>query len=101
MLKLLLLLALFVGCSHSVHLVHVSDFDPYEKYTAGTIVKAETEQFVFMGFRTQTDYVDQAHAKLIAKCPNGDLQGITTRFSTSHGFFQWTNKILMQGLCLN
>ena len=98
---LLLLLFLSVGCSHSVHLVQTSDFRPYEKLTAGKMVTAEAEQFVVMNFTTQTDYVNEARKNLIAKCANGDIQGITTRYSTSHGFLSWTNKIVMTGLCLN
>jgi hypothetical protein len=55
---------------------------------------------VVMGFVGQTDYVDQAKAQLMANCPGGAVTGITTQFSTSMGFLSWTNKILMQGLCV-
>ena len=96
----LLLLLILGGCSHSVHLVNISDFDQKEKFTAGKWVQVETEQTVILGFKFDTNYVDLAHKKLIAKC-SGDIQGITTRYSTSHVFFHWKNKIHMQGLCLN
>jgi hypothetical protein len=64
------------------------------------MVEARTEQFVIMGFTGDTKYVDQAYDKLQGTCQGGKIQGITTQFSTSHGFFSWTNKILMRGLCI-
>jgi len=88
------------GCAHSVHEVHVSDFMPKKSIEAGEMVKGQAEQFVVMGFVDNTLYVDQARARLMQACPQGDITGITTQFSTSLGFFSWTNKILMQGLCI-
>lgn len=93
-------LALLGGCTHSIHMVHVSDYEPYAKLEGGDIIKANSEQFVVMGFVDNTAYVNQAFERLQDKCPNGRIQGITTQYSTSHGFFSWTNKILMQGLCV-
>lgn len=61
---------------------------------------SETSQKVILGFVFDTNYVNEARKNLIAKCPNGDIQGVTTRYSTSLGFFSWDNKVLMQGLCL-
>lgn len=99
--KYLLLFLVFSGCTHSLHVAHVSDFSPtYQEYKNGKLVKARTEQFVFMGFVTQTDYVNEAYNKLQAACPSGQIQGITTQYSTDHGFFSWTNVIDMQGLCI-
>ncbi|HEY8270176.1 MAG TPA: hypothetical protein VIG33_04760, partial [Pseudobdellovibrionaceae bacterium] len=46
-----------------------------------------------------TNYVDQARRKLISQCPHGEISGISTQYSTSLGFFSWTHKVLMQGLC--
>jgi hypothetical protein len=86
---------------HSIHQVHVSDYSPFGAFEAGHMVEAHTEQFVIMGFVGQTNYVNYAYHDLQSKCPKGRLQGITTQHSTSLGFFSWTNKILMQGLCLS
>lgn len=98
--RLLVVALLLSGCSHSVHQVHVSDFHPQAPLTAGELVKASAEQFVVLGFVGNTDYVDQAYGRLQAECPGGSISGITTQWSTSLGFFSWTNKILMQGLCV-
>ena len=88
------------GCAHSIHQVHVADFNPTAPLEKGNVVKGSSEQFVILGFTGQTDYVDQAYERLQGACPRGTITGITTQFSTSLGFFSWTNKILMQGLCL-
>lgn len=100
--KLLLAAALLApaACTHSIHLVHVSDFDPGVAKDRGKWITAKTEQFVIMGFKFDTEYVDRAYRMLQEDCRGGKVQGITTQFSTSHGFFSWTNKILMQGLCV-
>lgn len=90
---------LLSGCAYSVHNVYISDFSGYPKLEQGQMVKATAEQEVVLGFVYETDYVDQARKKLIAQCPEGDISGISTQFSTSLGFFSWTNKVLMQGLC--
>ena len=96
------LLAAFLllsGCAYSVHNVYISDFGSYQKLEQGEVVKATAEQFTVMGFVYDTNYVDQARTRLIAQCPQGDISGISTQYSTSLGFFSWTNKVLMQGLC--
>ncbi len=96
----LLSLFLLAGCTHSVHLVHMSDFSTHKKLSAGKWISSETSQTVILGLVGQTDYVNEARGKLIKQCPNGSIQGITTRYSTSHSFLSWENKIYMQGLCL-
>lgn len=90
---------LLSSCAYSIHDVYVSDFGNYPKLEQGEMVVARSEQFVIMSFVTQTDYVEQARKSLMQKCPGGDISGISTQFSTSLGFFSWTNKVLMQGLC--
>jgi hypothetical protein len=88
------------ACTHSIHLVHVSDFDPYDPKSGGKMVEGRAEQFVILWFEDDTNYVDRALDQLMKSCPRGRIQGITTQYSTSHGFFSWTNKILMRGLCV-
>lgn len=98
--KIIFCLLLLSGCAHSIHEVHVSDFVPAEKLEKGDVVTARSEQFVVLGITQETNYVDQARERLMAACPQRPISGITTQYSTSLGFFSWTNKILMQGLCL-
>jgi hypothetical protein len=91
---------LFVGaCSHSVHLVHTSDFAPNFKYDAYELVSVQADQFAVMGFVGNTDYVNVAYQELNNQCQNREITGVTTEYWTSHSFFSWTNKIRMQGYC--
>lgn len=91
----------FVGCTHSLHMSHLSDFAPtYKAFQQGELIKAKTEQFTILGFVTDTNYLNEAHDKLLASCKNGSIQGISTQYSTSHGFLSWTNYIEIQALCI-
>ncbi len=96
---ILSLTALIVSCSHSTHLVHVSDHSVGLDQSKGKKIEIETQQHTIMGFVFDTNYVDKARAGLIKKCPKGKIKNITTRYSTSHGFFSWYNKIYMQARC--
>jgi hypothetical protein len=100
---ILLAIAAFAlsACTHSIHVAHFSDFSPtYAAYQKGQMITAETEQFVILGFVTETSYVEKAYRELAAQCAGGRIQGIETQYSTDHGFLSWTNRIYMQGLCL-
>ncbi|PWU19748.1 MAG: hypothetical protein C5B49_05250 [Bdellovibrio sp.] len=90
-----------MGCAHSIHQVQTSDFIPYAPIESGRVVKGQAEQFAVLGFVFDTNYLNQAVDQLMAACPNGTLTGITTQMSTSLGFFSWTNKALVQGLCVD
>jgi hypothetical protein len=86
------------GCTHSVHLVNFSDFRPYPSGQERR-VEAQAEQQVVLGITDNTNYVNVAYRQLLEKCPRGQLTGIQTKFYTSHGFFSWTEKIAMSGVC--
>ncbi|MCB0368243.1 MAG: hypothetical protein KDD45_02100 [Bdellovibrionales bacterium] len=64
-------------------------------------MKSEAEQFVVFWFADNTNYVDEAYRGLERQCPQGKVTGISTQYYTSHGFFSWTNHIVMEGLCIN
>ncbi len=97
----------FASCAHSVHQVQTSDFNVVEEANSdklvtkesGKIIQAQAEQFVVLGFTQQTNYVNQAYDQLLQKC-KGSVVGITTQLSSSLSFFSWTNKVLMQGFCI-
>ncbi|MCB0412337.1 MAG: hypothetical protein KDD22_07415 [Bdellovibrionales bacterium] len=100
----LFLFTLVVGlasCTHSLHIAQVGDFSPtFKPLNQGRVISSKSEQFVVMGFVTDTNYVDQAYNDLLSQCSRGRIQGVVTQYSTSHGFFSWTNKIHLQGLCV-
>ena len=96
----LLAVAILSGCTHSIHMVHTDGFglDMPTKTKQSKVVEAKSEQKVFLFFAFDTNYVDKAKNDLVSKC-DGDLQAVSTQYSTSHGFLHWTNKILMKGIC--
>jgi hypothetical protein len=96
----LLAVAILSGCTHSIHMVHTDGFglDMPSNKKRTKIIEAKSEQNVFLFFAFDTNYVDQAKNDLVSKC-NGELQAVSTQYSTSHGFLHWTNKILMKGIC--
>ena len=87
------------GCTHSVHVNHTSDYRLTKPLADYLVVEARSEQNVFMGFVANTTYADEAFSNLQAQCPKGQVTGIQTRYSTSHGFLSWKNVILMKGYC--
>ncbi len=92
--------AFLSGCAYSVHENHTSDFTNNTALSKSQVIEATAEQDVVLGFVGQTDYVDQAFTQLKTECPQGDITGIQTRYSTSLGFFSWTNKIVMKAYCV-
>ncbi len=86
------------ACTHSVHLVHVSDFTPYGNDGQKLLAKAERE--VILGFGKDTLYVDDAYKKMMKKCPDGQIVGITTESVTSQSFLSNKDKIYMKGRCV-
>lgn len=97
----LLLSALATGCTHSIHMSHMSDVSAATPAAADItqhIVEVSREQTVILGFVFDIDYVDQAYQDLQQKCPK-EVVAVNTQFSTSHGFLHWTNKIRMKAVC--
>jgi len=98
---LLVLTMVLAGCTHSIHVSHMSDVAPQTpsaKELNKFIVESLAEQTVFMGFAFDTDYVNEAYQRLLKKCP-GAIAAVNTQYSTSHGFLHWTNKIRMKAVC--
>lgn len=102
--RVLGLLILSIGltaCTHSVHLVNFSEDLPVAKKKNAQFLEVKTSQFVVLGFSADTNYVNEAYQQLMTGCPQGNLGSIATKYYTSHGFFSWTNYIIMDGYCYN
>ena len=99
-----ILLALFTmifchACAYSVHHIQTSEFDGAKPLDQARVVVASGEQFVILGLKTQSEDVDDAYQKLLNSC-KGRITGITTKYSTDLGFLSWTNRIRIEGLCI-
>lgn len=95
----LILMFIASGCTHALHQNHTSDYQLDRPLNDYRFIQARYEQFVVMGFVSETRYADDAFAELKRQCPAGTITGIQTRHSTSHGFLSWTNVIVMQAYC--
>ena len=87
------------GCTHALHMNRTSDFEVTQPLTGYRVIESSAQQSVILYFVGNTDYADRAFEGLIKKCPRGQVTGIQTRYSTSHGFLSWTNHIKMEGYC--
>ncbi len=97
----ILMLVTAVSCTYSVHQVPISGFSPYGGESAGKAIESHSKQFVIMGFVDETQYANQAYLNLQNQCKDGVVTGIATKFYTEHGFFSWTNHVVMQGQCVH
>ena len=101
MMKLILSAVVFslTACAHSIHDYHVSDTLPEFSKSKTHEIHTQSEQFVIFWFAKDTQYAEKAYQNLIHQC-SGPITNINTRYSTSLGFFSWTNKIFIQAQCL-
>ena len=100
-LKLILISLSLSACTHALHVYHVSDSEYLVKpHKSKKIIKSEASQNVILGFVQDTNYANQAFNKLRKQCRNGKVTSINTRYSTSHSFMSWTNKVHMEAYCV-
>jgi len=88
------------GCTQSVHQVAMGGLDGIPESAHARYVGAEADQHVVLYITGNTGYADRAYAALLAKCPRGELRGIETRYSTSHGFLSFTNRLRATAVCV-
>lgn len=86
------------ACAHSLHEYEAQSVN---QNNSGKIITSLGEQSTVMGFVQDTNYVNEAFDRLKRQCSQGRIEGINTRYSTSLGFFSWTNKVHMQGYCIS
>lgn len=96
----ILLILCLSSCTHSVHMYTAGDVDAPVKPESMKKITAESEQFTVLGFVYDTNYIDQAVEKLRNQCKKGSIHFISSRYSTSHGFLSWKNKIHLEGYCM-
>ena len=87
-----------VGCTHSVHVNHTSDYQLSKPLSEYRRIEARAEQKVIL-MPTSAIYASEAYKDLMEQCEGGVVTGIQTRYSTSHGFLSWTNVLEMKGYC--
>ncbi|MCB1192583.1 MAG: hypothetical protein H7A23_04975 [Leptospiraceae bacterium] len=88
------------SCTHSVHMYAAGDIEKPISVTSMKQVSSDSEQFTVLGFIFDTNYVDEAVEKLRSQCEKGNIHFISSRYSTSHGFLSWKNKLHLEGYCI-
>ncbi|MBK8394145.1 MAG: hypothetical protein IPL26_02730 [Leptospiraceae bacterium] len=96
---ILITLSLFLSCTHSVHHFNAGDSILPQKKESMIKITAQSEQLVILSFVYDTNYVEKAIEDLRNQCKDGWIHSIGTRFSTSLGFFHWTNKLYLEAYC--
>lgn len=82
------------GCMslNSVSLTQI----PSEK---GQLVSANAHDWVFLGFTTQNDFVNEAVNNLKQECPSGKLTGILTKHQTTAYVLVFKREVIASGYC--
>jgi hypothetical protein len=94
----LTLITLVGGCTHSVHQYSVSATTPVQWDRVRPIV-VQSEQQVILATSEYT-MLDEAYRKLLASCPRGDVVNVRLKRWTDHGFLSWTQKLRLEGGCV-
>lgn len=92
-------LLLVGGCSYSVHQAALGHFEELPPSARLRPIQAAAEQDVFL-LTGNTDFADEAMARLGSQCPQGEVVGIQARHSTSLGFLVHTNRLNLTAYCV-
>lgn len=87
------------ACTSSIHMSQVDIGSNSQKdLDEGKVIAIEKSQKNILGFVYDSNYVDQAYADLLQRCPNGTTM-INVEYLTNHGFLSWTDKIRLKAIC--
>ncbi len=87
------------ACTSSIHMSQVDIGSNSQKdLDEGKVIAIEKSQKNILGFVYDSNYVDQAYAELLQRCPNGTAM-INVEYLTNHGFLSWTDKIRLKAIC--
>ena len=93
--RLALILLLGAGCSH-VHSVHQDALEP----TPGVAIDVVAEKRVWFNFNFDNDFIEEARARFVAKCPGGTIHSVSSRLSSENGVFYWDSRVRFAGICV-
>lgn len=64
------------------------------------VVKAEADNFAFLGLHFSNDFVDELRDQLREQCPNGRVTGILTKYQTYWYFLLERREVTARGFCV-
>ncbi|MAA71407.1 MAG: hypothetical protein CL679_06730 [Bermanella sp.] len=65
----------------------------------GQLVSAKAHDWVFLGFTTQNNFVNEAVNNLKQECPNGKLTGVLTKHQTTAYVLVFKREVIASGYC--
>ena len=87
-----------VSCGYAMHTYNVDEqYGPITPWAEDVVIR--TSQHVVLGLGGDTDFVDEAHRKLLASCRDGHLLNIQTRFTTELSFLNCENHFTLWAVC--
>ncbi len=63
-------------------------------------IQADSSKWVFFALNFNNDYVDQVTESLRAKCPQGKVTGILTKYVTTAYVFVFKHEVTAEGYCV-
>lgn len=63
------------------------------------LISASAHDYVFLGFTSQNDFVDEAIADLKQQCSGGKLTGILTKHQTTAYVLVFKREVIANGYC--
>ena len=89
-----------LGCT-TVGSISISQIP--EKDQRHNVVRGEGWSPIILSIPFGSGYVDDARAELLARCPNGAIEGVLAKFETHDFFFALfaTQNVLLEGYCLS
>ena len=87
-----------VSCGYAMHAFNVDEqYGPVTPWAEDLVI--HTSQHVVLGIVGDTDFVDEAHRKLLSSCRDGHLFNIQTRLTTELSFFSYDNHFTLWAVC--
>jgi hypothetical protein len=65
------------------------------------VVKAEVDNFAFLGLHFSNDFVDELREQLRAQCPKGRVTGILTKYQTYWYLLLERREVTARGFCVD
>ncbi len=87
-----------VSCGYAMHAYNVDEqYGPITPWAEDVVIR--TSQHVVLGIVGDTDFVDEAHRKLLASCRDGHLLNIQTRLTSALSFLNYENHFTLWAVC--
>lgn len=65
----------------------------------GNFIETVGEKTVWFNFNFNSDFIDEAREKFMSECPDGQINGVSSRLSSENSFLHWTSRVRFTGYC--